>query len=1493
MADTGTETVTELDGVIKTVNEINTLYDNAQYYLTIGEAEGSIVSYASCASMIRTILNNIDKLVSDNETTQPSQESPPTSPVSSQESQELQLSPTISVSQEQTPSASSADEKCAAIAKEIIKEKSNLKEKLEQMLLICLGNVETLQSTIRSKNASVKDDEEVNSLEERCANLKPIDLSEDALFFKDVIGLEEQKKDLIKSFVKPLLYPNLYPKLGKGFLYYGFPGTGKTFLAKAAVNELAKEGGDKIGVLFLAPTGAELKGKYVGETEKNIKKVWECASHMARECERKFNEKNENMGKCKKFISILFLDEFDSIAKSRDNDPTGLAANAVNTILQMMDGIESPDNVAVMAATNYPWNLDTAILRRFNKQQFLDLPNENDIEKLLQLTIRKNAKITPYKPPLKAYPPDEDKGESKTEEDHCFKIADSAEKAKPLEIDNYFEIQALQSDNLTYLKSKYVKDHYSNSDISKVCIDAFSRAGDDSLENGLFFKLEDNDFESNTGLNELKEFLFPDNKYAKEKGNDKYFDDCLPDDREQKSVYISCMNKPKSALDGIINKNKNKYYADLKTKTNEVEDFINFINSETNFKLVDYNVQNDDLISYDEKQYINEKLIPFLNPGVPHASDIDYIEKVYIKRDDVDELTKSDVTNTSKGYSILLRSFKISSRFTYLECVEKLIGYYEGKSDPLDSELKEGLTEVIKQRYCTNSEEQMTFKLIEDELNDKGYFKNKEENIIIEQDGNTQNFELKDPTSRNQVVLQPVEGEVLQSPSGSTSSLPLRTESERSNAPESLSLSPEPKPVVTYSGDKDSGPVKHCFVESDYFIIKDLFGKIDGEEVPVHRVVEYIKIDIENKKIKHNIVEIIRDNRAQSYDGVDYTEFFTNDVKFLLENFKKLNTDGGAPDDIKSKEITIKEFFEKDPLTDDEKNVLCEKNQETKETTATIGKEFYLYFSIENYKLFDKNKNIFCPSPILSKLTHLKNMNKTVEVLKGLSENKIDVLSYLLKGNKSIGIRMIHNTEEPPKIEWHQKKPLTLTVSFKQSFETIFNVYEKLYDLILSLIGKALSFPEAMMKLKDFTNNGLKDIFSKLKDGASKITLGLTEITNDILVIVVMLLFDHLSSKYFNVGFFESLIKMYDLIPEAFRPNINDNLKIAAVATVVSGMMSSTGWLISKIKQVMGTSGNKNEAHEDHHWFFSTILTILGPPKFGVLAATGYEISKQIKDYFNDYYFVRGAVEQELGPHGAGEYIYGATDPSKAIKMGLREGSYPVSADLPSFDSMRSAGYEVSVKKKYQMFFQRKILPIFELVGLEISEDKHEFIDGGIDAVFDFIEMWVGNMKTQSWELLTGRMSMLMFGFLTLHLIRNEMLWIFDSIKGDSDIAHLDPNERNIHNLCKEKTIELVGHDHDTCLINKINEGNFFRRFIPINYKITSEHTSTLEKITQDSDPSNTVDIKLKCLSFDVRMINFSKSDFTTTYNKDQANDLLEYANNREKFLEDLKNRSN
>ena len=286
-------------------------------------------------------------------------------------------------------------DKICSLAKE---QQEEIKKKLENMLIVCLGNIESLQGVIRQKNSKHNDDDEnMTSLEQKCADLKPIDLTDKPLFFDDVIGLQDQKDDLIKSFIKPLQYPNLYPGLGKGFLYYGFPGTGKTYLAKAAVNELTIRAKDDIGVLYLAPTGAELKGKYVGETEKNIKKVWDCASHRAYECEKKYNDDpKKNRGKCKKFITIIFIDEFDSIGKSRDDDPTGLAANAVNTFLQMTDGISSPKNVAVMAATNYPWNLDSAILRRFNKQAFLRLPTADDIGKLIRLEVAKNASIKEY-----------------------------------------------------------------------------------------------------------------------------------------------------------------------------------------------------------------------------------------------------------------------------------------------------------------------------------------------------------------------------------------------------------------------------------------------------------------------------------------------------------------------------------------------------------------------------------------------------------------------------------------------------------------------------------------------------------------------------------------------------------------------------------------------------------------------------------------------------------------------------------------------------------------------------------------------------------------------------------------------------------------------------------------------------------------------------------------------------------------------------------------
>ena len=93
------------------------------------------------------------------------------------------------------------------------------------------------------------------------------------------------------------------------------------------------------------------------------------------------------------------MDEMDAIAPNRDNDTTGLAANSVNTLLQMMDGVSSNDNVIVIGATNYPWKLDSAINRRFGTKVFLTIPGQNykEVVELIKMHIvhyiRKSLKL--------------------------------------------------------------------------------------------------------------------------------------------------------------------------------------------------------------------------------------------------------------------------------------------------------------------------------------------------------------------------------------------------------------------------------------------------------------------------------------------------------------------------------------------------------------------------------------------------------------------------------------------------------------------------------------------------------------------------------------------------------------------------------------------------------------------------------------------------------------------------------------------------------------------------------------------------------------------------------------------------------------------------------------------------------------------------------------------------------------------------------------------
>ncbi len=185
-------------------------------------------------------------------------------------------------------------------------------------------------------------------------------------------GLEDIKQALTEMIEWPLKNSEAFKRLSikapKGILLYGPPGTGKTLLAKAVATETACN--------FIYVKGPEIINKYVGESEKMIRKLFQKARQNS--------------------PSILFFDEFDSIAGARLGGERGKATDTVvNQILTEIDGLEDLINVKVIAATNRPSLIDPALLRpgRFDKLVLVDIPNLEARQKIFEI----NLKNTPVK----------------------------------------------------------------------------------------------------------------------------------------------------------------------------------------------------------------------------------------------------------------------------------------------------------------------------------------------------------------------------------------------------------------------------------------------------------------------------------------------------------------------------------------------------------------------------------------------------------------------------------------------------------------------------------------------------------------------------------------------------------------------------------------------------------------------------------------------------------------------------------------------------------------------------------------------------------------------------------------------------------------------------------------------------------------------------------------------------------------------------------------
>lgn len=218
--------------------------------------------------------------------------------------------------------------------------------------------------------------------------------------FEAVAGMDELKKELNDSFIKPLKFKFLVEKLKKtdtdspgteeekkkhelvlklyseyekfkisiptGMLFYGPPGTGKTFITKKLAEEL--------GCGFISKNMGEFGSSYLHQTTKNIKDFFTWAKKAA---------ESEPI--------ILFLDEIDSLVSARTNNVDANKAEEVSQFLQEFNALEEAPNLIVIAATNRPDHLDPAILRsgRLDKKVYLWPPDEKARKALFEMYIEK------------------------------------------------------------------------------------------------------------------------------------------------------------------------------------------------------------------------------------------------------------------------------------------------------------------------------------------------------------------------------------------------------------------------------------------------------------------------------------------------------------------------------------------------------------------------------------------------------------------------------------------------------------------------------------------------------------------------------------------------------------------------------------------------------------------------------------------------------------------------------------------------------------------------------------------------------------------------------------------------------------------------------------------------------------------------------------------------------------------------------------------------
>src|ERR1700749_2601679 len=187
---------------------------------------------------------------------------------------------------------------------------------------------------------------EETSADSASAPAEAYDAERSTLKLADVAGMDQVKQRLEAAFLAPMRNPELRKLYGKslrgGLLLYGPPGCGKTFIARAVAGEL--------GARFMAVSFADIIDMFVGQSERNIHELFEIARRNA--------------------PCVLFLDEVDAIGQKRSQLRNTPMRSAVNQLLLELDDVAGTnEGVFLLAATNHPWDVDSALRRpgRFDR----------------------------------------------------------------------------------------------------------------------------------------------------------------------------------------------------------------------------------------------------------------------------------------------------------------------------------------------------------------------------------------------------------------------------------------------------------------------------------------------------------------------------------------------------------------------------------------------------------------------------------------------------------------------------------------------------------------------------------------------------------------------------------------------------------------------------------------------------------------------------------------------------------------------------------------------------------------------------------------------------------------------------------------------------------------------------------------------------------------------------------------------------------------------